>query len=106
MALLMQHAQTPPRPPSARAGWPIPDALDRLVLACLAKDPTARPQTAKDLARRLSEVDGADDWTEARARAWWTEHLPPVAVTPDSPPVGLGATPSPQASGGRPSGSC
>jgi len=39
MGLLVQHAQTPPVPPSARTERPIPAALDDLVLACLAKDP-------------------------------------------------------------------
>jgi serine/threonine-protein kinase len=75
MGMLVQHAQTPPTPPSARTETPIPAALDRLVLDCLAKDPADRPQTAKELSRRLGEV-GGQDWTEAEARDWWTMHLP------------------------------
>ena len=76
MALLLHHAQTPPTPPSARTELPIPSALDDVVLSCLAKDPTARPQTARELSRRLANVDVANAWTEDRARDWWASHEP------------------------------
>ena len=80
MALLVQHAQTPPTPPSARTDRPIPTALDDLVLACLAKDPAHRPQSARELSQRLAEVEGAGAWTQERAREWWATHQPaPVA---------------------------
>jgi eukaryotic-like serine/threonine-protein kinase len=75
MALLLQHAQTPPTPPSARTELLIPRALDDLVLSCLAKDPANRPQSAKELSRRLAEVEGASTWTQDRAREWWATHL-------------------------------
>jgi len=71
MGLLLQHAQTPPTPPSARTDLPIPTALDDLVLSCLAKDPANRPQSARELSRRLGEVEGASAWTQDRAREWW-----------------------------------
>jgi serine/threonine-protein kinase len=71
MGLLLQHAHTPPTPPSARTELRIPRALDDLVLSCLAKDPTNRPQSAKELSLRLSEVEGASTWTQDRAREWW-----------------------------------
>jgi serine/threonine-protein kinase len=79
MALLMHHAHTLPTAPSARTELPIPPALDSLVLSCLAKDPAERPQTARELSRRLAEVDGADGWTEDRARTWWATHRPATA---------------------------
>ena len=56
---------------------PIPAALDRLVLACLAKDPAERPQSARELSQRLADVDGAEAWTQDRARDWWATHQPP-----------------------------
>ena len=82
MALLMQHAQAQPAAPSTHTETSIPAALDSVILSCLAKDPAARPQTAKELSRRLSEIEGADAWTEERARAWWDMHLvaAPVAA--------------------------
>jgi serine/threonine-protein kinase len=54
---------------------PIPPALDALIMDCLAKDPAQRPQTARELWRRLDAIDG-HSWTEARAREWWTMHQP------------------------------
>jgi serine/threonine-protein kinase len=76
MGFLLQHAQTPPDPPSSRTDLPIPAALDDLVLSCLAKDPANRPQSARELSRRLAEVDGATAWTQDRARDWWATHQP------------------------------
>jgi serine/threonine-protein kinase len=76
MGLLLHHTQTPPVPPSARTELPIPEALDRLILSCLAKDRALRPQSARELSRRLAAIDGADVWTEERARDWWETHWP------------------------------
>jgi serine/threonine-protein kinase len=76
MGLLMQHVQAAPTPPSAWTDQLIPQTLDRLVLACLAKDPAERPQTARELSARLAAVEGSGDWTQDRARSWWTTHQP------------------------------
>jgi hypothetical protein len=76
MQLLIQHAQATPEPPSARSELPIPRELDAIVLACLAKDPSDRPQTARDLARRLEAVPVSGEWTPTLARAWWKTHQP------------------------------
>ncbi|MEP6689363.1 MAG: serine/threonine-protein kinase [Gemmatimonadales bacterium] len=76
MGLLMQHVQAAPTPPSARTDQPIPTALDRLVLACLAKDPAERPQSARELSARLAEIDGSGGWTQDQARTWWSRHQP------------------------------
>jgi serine/threonine-protein kinase len=78
MGLLVHHARTPPTPPSSRSAQPIPAALDRLVLSCLAKNPAERPQ-AKELAHQLAELDGANAWTEQRAQEWWATHRPAPA---------------------------
>jgi hypothetical protein len=74
MAFLVQHAQTPPDLPSTRTEMPIPAQLDRLVLSCLAKDPAARPQTAKELLRKLTEIGASGSWTPERAQEWWQQH--------------------------------
>jgi serine/threonine-protein kinase len=76
MGYLMQHANTPPKPPSTRARVPIPKALDHLVLRCLAKDPAERPQSARELSTLLSAMPGATAWTQERAREWWNAHGP------------------------------
>ena len=80
MALLMAHVGTAPTPPSARCELAIPAALDDIVLSCLAKDPTNRPQSARELADRLSDVPGIGPWTDDQARAWWSSHAPGDAV--------------------------
>jgi eukaryotic-like serine/threonine-protein kinase len=75
-ALLLQHIQAAPSPPSARAELPIPGSLDAIVLACLAKSPADRPQSAKELSSALAGVEGASAWTESRCREWWERHQP------------------------------
>jgi serine/threonine-protein kinase len=81
MKLLMAHVNTPPDPPSARTEDAIPAELDALVLACLAKDRAARPQSARDLLRRLDAIPVPQPWTDARARDWWDAHLPDTSST-------------------------
>jgi serine/threonine-protein kinase len=75
-ALLLQHIQAQPVRPSARAELAIPLSLDRIVLACLAKNPADRPQSARELSSRLADADVADAWTESRCREWWEKHQP------------------------------
>jgi len=75
---LIHHAHTAPTPPSERTRLDIPAELDQLVLWCLAKDPAERPQTARELSRRLAAIEGVGAWTEARARDWWTRYEPPA----------------------------
>jgi serine/threonine-protein kinase len=79
MGILMHHARTPPPPPSSRSERLIPDALDRLVLHCLAKDPNDRPQTAMELLQRLGEIPLPSPWSEDRAREWWRRQGLPAA---------------------------
>ncbi|HTV17291.1 MAG TPA: serine/threonine-protein kinase [Polyangiaceae bacterium] len=55
------HLLTAPEPLSRVAGWMIGSDLERLVLDCLAKDPSARPAGARDLMRRLERCTDRDD---------------------------------------------
>jgi hypothetical protein len=70
MQVFAHHLQTVPTPPSQRVPFAVPPDLEELVLACLAKKPEDRPQSAAELDRRLALAD-VEPWTEAHAQQWW-----------------------------------
>jgi hypothetical protein len=76
LQLVLKHIQTEPVPPSLRLGRPVPDALERVILSCLAKAPGARPADAATLADALT-LAGADDWTQSDAKRWWETTFTP-----------------------------
>ncbi len=51
------HLHSPVIPPSQRLGKPIHAGLEALLVACLAKDPSARPGGASELVDALDELD-------------------------------------------------
>jgi serine/threonine protein kinase len=56
LQMVIDHVRTPPVPPSRRAPQAIPDALERIVLRCLEKDPAARPSTVGELSSELQAL--------------------------------------------------
>jgi hypothetical protein len=68
-----QHLHQAPIPPSARSPHLVPAALENLVLACLAKDPGARPKNALEVVRALTSCRVAE-WSTEQASDWWREH--------------------------------
>jgi serine/threonine-protein kinase len=74
--MLLQHVNAQPIPPSARTELPIPLELDRLVMACLEKDPDKRPQNARDLLKLAVECTVCERWTSDTAQIWWEQNLP------------------------------
>ena len=76
VAIMLQHAHTPPTPASQRSELPVPPALDELILSCLAKDPAKRPQSAKELSYRLGKIPVTRPWSDEHARDWWERHEP------------------------------
>ncbi len=69
-AMLVAHVHDPPVPPSERSELSVPPALERAVLACLAKKPEQRPD-ATSLAATLRGIGLDEPWTAERAAAWW-----------------------------------
>jgi len=74
IATIVAHINDTPEAPSTHAELPVPAELDSLVLACLSKDPSGRPQTAELLEAALSEITTETPWTQERAAEWWQLH--------------------------------
>jgi serine/threonine-protein kinase len=76
VATALAHVQEDPVPPSERSEYEIPPALEALILACLAKDPAARPASASELGDRLAATIPPSAWTRQMAHQWWELHDP------------------------------
>lgn len=93
LALLRRHVEDPPRPLRGLRD-DVPEAVDALVLALLAKDPEDRPATAVEVHAALADhlpPSGSSDAAEA-----WDPTLPYRR------PLAPRATPSPSASPAAP----
>jgi len=76
MAEAIHHIQTPPTPPSRRTKVKVPESLDRVILACLEKDPASRPASASELSGMLARALPEGEWSQAQAETWWQLHWP------------------------------
>jgi serine/threonine-protein kinase len=97
--LAFKHVQMTPDPPSTRTELPIPPTLERIVLACLAKRPAERPESAAALRVALRACD-AGIWSDDDAAGWWHSHLPStsslrkaVRAVPESTTLGRVSSP-------------
>ena len=79
VSVALKHMRTPPVPPSQRTERFVPPDLERVILACLEKDPDARPGSARAVERLLTACN-VPPWTEEDADAWWQRHLPPTSA--------------------------
>lgn len=73
--MMAMRLRDDPAPPSLRTSNPIPPALDRIVLDCLARKPEHRPRSAGELGRALASLELAP-WGEEQAAQWWKTHQP------------------------------
>ena len=85
LQMVAKHLRAEPIPPSQRAAVEVPAALEHAVLACLAKQPDARPQSALELDRLLAEV-AIEPWNQEEATRWWTTHRPSMPLASGSAP--------------------
>jgi eukaryotic-like serine/threonine-protein kinase len=69
--VIQSHLQHSPVPPSARLGRRIPAKLERIVLDCLEKDPSRRPESARVLMERFAACDDVEPWPTEEAQRWW-----------------------------------
>jgi serine/threonine-protein kinase len=75
LQMITKHIQEAPVAPSQRTELDVAPELDRVVLACLAKKPENRPQSASELDRMLAEIE-IEPWSEEAATQWWRTHQP------------------------------
>lgn len=76
MQMIVAHASREPSAPSIAAELPVPAALDAVVLRLLAKEPEERFASADALLEALDAVELDAEWTQEKARAWWSLHDP------------------------------
>ncbi len=90
MSILVQHVKEDPPTIASRTEVDIPRRLEEIVRACLAKEPGARPCSARELGDELADLASTlPAWTHTRAETWWRTNLPnlhaaPLVVGPDT----------------------
>jgi hypothetical protein len=75
MEVCAHHLHSAPVPITERCGSAISPALSDLVMGCLAKEPSRRPQSAEVVLEKLDECQESSAWTDREARAWWAAHV-------------------------------
>jgi len=92
----VEHGHLALRPPRPGEIAPVPPALEELILACLAKEPSRRPASATAIRRALTKaMDPAAAWPPSSA---WSDPLPSVSPaslrggppSTTTPPTGSG----------------
>lgn len=76
--ILGHHIHSEPRRPSDFLSEALPDDVESLVLACLAKDPADRPASAHALADAIEACGAFGSWPRLARQQWWAEHGPEV----------------------------
>lgn len=74
--IISAQLNTLPAPPSSQLQTPPPKELERLIMACLEKDLTKRPQTAAELADAMTALKVRFPWTLEQRAQWWHAHQP------------------------------
>ena len=77
--MMLKHAMETPVPPSERAAIAVPPALERVILACLEKEPGDRPQSALALSQSLASIAEVA-WSEQDAADWWRANAGTPAI--------------------------
>lgn len=78
-----QVMKSAPEPPSSRLGQALPQPLEHLVLACLAKNPAERPATVREIIRVLEDLQEEQEWEQEQAQRWWSDNNERIAACID-----------------------
>jgi hypothetical protein len=84
LEIMRAHVEAQPVPPSERAGRPISRSLEAVILQCLAKSPSDRPQSAAELLALLEQCVPLEAWNSAKAAAWWHQNQETREMPADS----------------------
>ena len=75
------HLHTEPTAPSVRGGHAVPPDLEAIIMQCLAKDPSARPASARAMGKALALCAQTTPWSLEQAEGLWAAwHLELAAV--------------------------
>ena len=99
------HLHSVPVPPSKRLGHPVPAALEAVILGCLEKDPSDRPDSAAALLESLERLPGVPVWTPGDAHERWEQRAARCDLPEPEPPAvdnGAPETVSSRSSAGGP----
>ncbi|MGH8639912.1 MAG: serine/threonine-protein kinase, partial [Burkholderiales bacterium] len=69
--LQVRIVHSPVPRPSEVSGQAVPDALETLVLRCLAKKPDERPGSVGEVLVTLEQLGLSHPWGQAQAESWW-----------------------------------
>ena len=79
VALCNAHLTKTPTPPSEVLGRAVDPTLERVIAACLAKDPSRRPQSAREILALFERCPVVNGWTVADANTFWTTNAGKLA---------------------------
>jgi serine/threonine protein kinase len=93
LEIIRRQVEEKPAPISEKAPKPMAAELERVLMACLEKSPSARPQSAAELAEVLANCTPREPWTAADSERWWSQQQPAAAAAAaPTQAIELGAT--------------
>jgi len=69
--MILKHANEKPIPIADRSSQPLPKGLNDLIMGCLDKDPSQRPQSCIEILDILEKIGTDNHWTRMAAQDWW-----------------------------------
>jgi serine/threonine protein kinase len=88
-----QHLHTAPTPPSKVLGREVTRELEEIILRCLEKKSEDRYDDAFALGEAFARCE-VGEWTQAQARAWWSEYEASQSASGDDGDPSTGSLPS------------
>src|SRR5690606_2553087 len=74
LEICLKQVQEQPIPIQVQSLSPICDQLSDIVMRCIAKSPSDRPQSALELMEELDRTIPVHPWNRAEAELWWRNY--------------------------------